>query len=66
MAAWSKARAKFAALAMGGSVPHYVALGWSEANRDCVTGVDDRGVGMSHDDGPPAIVIRLMIPRPPP
>jgi hypothetical protein len=61
-----KARAKFAALTMGGSVPHYVALGWSEANQSCVTGVDDRGVGVSHDDGPPAIVIRLMVPRPPP
>lgn len=29
--AQSKARAKFAALAMAGSVPHFVELGWSEA-----------------------------------
>jgi hypothetical protein len=29
----SRARAKFAALAMAGSVPHFEALGWSDAKR---------------------------------
>jgi AcrR family transcriptional regulator len=61
----SKARAKFAALAMAGSVPHYVALGWSEANRGCATTLTDRGVDVSRDDGPATIVMRSMVPRPP-
>jgi hypothetical protein len=62
----SKARAKFAALAMGGSVPHYVALGWSEANRGCIPTLEDRSAHASRNDGPATIVIKSMIPRPRP
>ena len=35
---------------MAGSVPHYVALGWSEANRGCVTTVEARRVDVLRDD----------------
>ena len=50
--AQSKARAKFAAQAMAGSVPHFVALGWSEAKRRCVPTLEDRSADASGDDGP--------------
>ena len=62
----SKAGAKFAALAMAGSVPHFEALGWSEAKRGSVSTVKaDGSVDVSRDDGPATIVIQSMIPRPP-
>ena len=60
----SKARAKFAALAMAGSVPHFVELGWSEAKRTAVQVRSDGSVDVPHD-GPTPIIINTLIPRPP-
>jgi hypothetical protein len=63
-----KADAKFVALAMAGSVPHYEHLGWSKARRGPVTTVATDGTvttGAS-SDGPAVIVIKSLIPRPPP
>jgi hypothetical protein len=58
-----KARAKFAALAMAGSVPHFVELGWSEARRGPTIHTDG-SVELAHD-GPIPIVINSLVPRPP-
>lgn len=58
----SRCRAKFATLAMAGSVPHAEFLGWSEAKR--VTVHNDGTVELPHD-GPIPIVINSLIPRPP-
>jgi AcrR family transcriptional regulator len=61
----SKARAKFAAQAMAGSVPHFVALGWSEAKPAYFPAGHNRSVDVSREDGPATIVIRSLVPRPP-
>ena len=49
---------------MAESVPHFVELGWSEAKR----GVQVRTDGSVDlpQDGPAVVVIKSMIPRPPP